>query len=181
MINIDQNQVINFWFEELSSRDWFKKSDALDAQIKMRFLDVYNQAIQDELWQWRENAEGALAEIIILDQFSRNIYRNQKEAFMYDSLALALAQNAVSLNFHLKLDAPKHAFLLMPYMHSESIVIHHQAIKLFDVPGLENNLAYEYKHFEIIKQFSRYPHRNEILGRESTADELKFLQTHGGF
>lgn len=110
---------------------------------------------------------------------SINIYRDRPEAFAQDALALVLAQEAVRQGADQVLEPQARAFLYMPYMHSESAVIHQQALTLFDQPGLENNLTFEIRHWEIIERFGRYPHRNDILGRESTDEERKFLQEPG--
>lgn len=169
-------QVLKFWFEELTPQQWFGKSDELDALIKVRFTQLLNSASQCELFEWRQSAEGRLAEIIVLDQFSRNIYRDQAKAFAQDPLALALAQEAVSVGADKLLSDQQKAFLYMPYMHSESKAVHEQAVKLFSQPGLEGNLDFEMKHKVIIDEFGRYPHRNEVLGRNSTPEEIGFLK-----
>jgi len=131
------------------------------------------------LFDWRSNALGRLAEIIVLDQFSRNIFRDQSSAFAWDAQALVLAQEAVTAGALEQLESSQQAFLIMPYMHSESKMIHEQAIKLFSRPGLEFNLDFEKRHKVIIDRFGRYPHRNEILGRQSTAEEQEFLKQPG--
>ena len=172
-------KVLNFWFEELKPKDWFIKDIKLDRKIKDQFQKVHTQAKQGELWQWRSNARSALAEVIILDQLSRNIYRNKPESFAGDPMALTLAQVAIAKELHKELKTQERAFLYMPFMHSESLVIHEEAVKLFQEPGMENNLDFEYRHKKIIERFGRYPHRNEILGRESSPEELKFLQEPG--
>jgi len=115
----------------------------------------------------------------VLDQFSRNIFRGSAEAFAADGMALALAQEALRSGAADELEPRQRAFLYMPYMHSESTLIHTQALQLFSAPGLENNLDFELKHKTIIDKFGRYPHRNIALGRESTAAELAFLQEPG--
>ncbi|MAN52616.1 MULTISPECIES: DUF924 family protein [unclassified Marinimicrobium] len=171
--------VFQFWFEELMPSQWFKKDSALDEAIDARFGHLLEQAKRGELWAWRDTPEGRLAEVIVLDQFSRNIYRDRPEAFAQDALALVLAQEAVRQGADHALEPQARAFLYMPYMHSESAVIHQQALTLFDQPGLENSLTFEIRHWEIIERFGRYPHRNEILGRESTEEELRFLQEPG--
>lgn len=170
-----QENVLNFWFNELSPKDWYSKDKELDRSIRDKYLELHHAAVQGELWQWRNSPVGALAEIIVIDQFSRNMFRDTPEAFAYDGIALVLAQNAVSLSWHRALKALQRPFLLMPYMHSESVMIHEQAVKLFNAPGLMMSLEYEYKHKAIIDKFGRYPHRNEILGRHSTPEELAFL------
>lgn len=169
-------EVLHFWFSELTPDDWWKKSDELDRLIEKRFLRVHQAATRGELFHWRNNAEGRLAEIIVLDQFSRNIYRGRPDSFSFDSLALILSQEAVLSGADAFLSPEKKAFLYMPYMHSESAVIHEEAVRLFSQKGLEGNLDFEHAHYNIIKKFGRYPHRNEILRRHSTQEEIEFLK-----
>ncbi|MEM9243754.1 MAG: DUF924 family protein [Pseudomonadota bacterium] len=171
--------ILTFWFERHALKDWFAKNDAFDQKVSELFSDIHRQACLGELWQWRQSSEGCLAEIIVLDQFSRNLFRGKPQSFAYDGMALTLAQQAVTMRYHLALDGAKRAFLFMPYMHSESLVIHHQAVELFKAPGLESYLDYEYKHLAIIEKFGRYPHRNAVLGRQSTAEEIDFLKQSG--
>jgi len=168
--------VLNFWFNELEPKDWFVSSAELDDKIKTRFGALLKRAAQCELFTWRDSAEGRLAEIIVLDQFSRNVFRNTPNAFAQDPLALALAQEAISLGLDQALETKHRAFLYMPFMHSESSVIHQQALKLFKAPGMENNYEFELKHKVIIDRFGRYPHRNDILGRQSSPEEIEFLK-----
>jgi len=170
------NEVLEFWFVELEPRQWWVKDEALDREIEQRFGGLHRDAVAGKLYAWREEAAGRLAEIIILDQFSRNMYRDRSEAFAWDGMALVLAQEAVRIGADQELDAPEQSFFYMPYMHSESMAIHTQAIKLFDQPGAEFNLEFEIKHKAIIDRFGRYPHRNAILGRVSTPEEIKFLR-----
>ena len=172
-------EILAFWFEEISSKQWFKQDSAFDALIKERFLTVHQSANTGELFTWRETESGRLAEIIVLDQFSRNIFRDDPKAFNSDKLALVLAQEAVRSGALEALDSKQQAFLIMPYMHSESSVIHEEAVKLFSRPGLEYNLEYEHKHKVIIDRFGRYPHRNTLLGRESTPEEEEFCMQPG--
>lgn len=173
-------EVLSFWFDELTFKDWFHANEELDKMIRDRFGKLHDRATACELSEWRSTADGALAEIIILDQFSRHLYREDPRVFAYDSLALALAQEAISKGFNEKFGQPKLGFLYMPFMHSESRKIHEQALELFSShPGLELNLDFEKKHKEIIDRFGRYPHRNKILGRVSTDEELEFLKQPG--
>jgi len=173
------DQVLDFWFNELSPQDHYKKSDELDKKITDLFLETYHKATRGELFSWRESLKGRLAEIIVLDQFSRNMFRDDARAFMFDSLALTLSQEASKSNELETLSSSEKAFLYMPFMHSESLLIHNEAMKLFSEPGLEMNLEFEIKHKKIIEQFGRYPHRNHVLGRESTQEEIEFLKTPG--
>lgn len=173
------HDVLNFWFNELNPKQWFEKDDALDAEILDQFSQLHHRATLCELHEWRQTPKGRLAEIIVLDQFSRNIYRNHPRAFAYDALALALAQEAVAQGLDKQFKPPQLGFLYLPYMHSESIRIHEIAIQLYDQPGLERNLEIEIKHKQILERFGRYPHRNKILGRPSTAEEIEFLKQPG--
>ena len=172
-------QVLNFWFEEIEPKQWWVKDADFDRLIKERFLTVYDRACRCELFPWRTAPEGRLAEIIALDQFPRNIFRDTPQAFATDPLALALAQEAVARGDDTKLPQRRRNFLYMPYMHSESLEIHQVAMDIFKQNGSESALEYEIKHKEIIEKFGRYPHRNRILGRDSTPEELEFLQSPG--
>ncbi|WP_421862073.1 DUF924 family protein [Motiliproteus sp.] len=176
---MDWMQVIGFWFEEIKASKHWVKDEAFDRLIAERFGAVHTAAAQAELFQWRQQPQGRLAEIIVLDQFSRNIYRDQAAAFACDAQALVLAQEAVALGVDQQLEPTQRTFLYMPYMHSESALIHQQAVELFQQPGLEDNYSFELKHKEIIDRFGRYPHRNAILGRDSSAEEREFLTQPG--
>lgn len=169
-------QVIDFWFNELEAKQWFQKDTQLDALITTRFSAIHRQAAAGELFAWREHALGSLAEIIVLDQFSRNIFRQQPESFAYDSLALVLAQFAISKGMDKALSQTQRSFLYMPFMHSESKLIHNEAVRLFTSLDNATNLEFENQHKAIIDRFGRYPHRNAILGRASTNEEITFLQ-----
>ena len=169
------NQVLAFWFDPKHQPLWFKQDDAFDQIIYEKFSDLHQQARQAELWSWRKTIEGRLAEIIILDQFSRNLFRNTPNAFAQDAMALTLAQEAITLGLDQQLPQEQRAFLYMPFMHSESQQIHEYAVELFTDLGNPQNLEFEYQHKAIIDRFGRYPHRNTALGRTSTAEELQFL------
>ena len=172
---MNYQDILDFWFSPETQPNWFAKSDQFDQSLKEKFSDILEQASRAELWSWRKNADGRLAEILVLDQFSRNIFRDTPRAFAQDSLALALAQEAISQNLDKQLSPEQRSFLYMPFMHSESKLIHEFALKLFQRLGNPENLEYEIKHKIIIDRFGRYPHRNQILGRESTEEELSFL------
>lgn len=172
-------EVLQFWFEELTAKQRFAKDGTLDETIRQRFGALHSRAARGELQPWRKDPAGRLAEIIVLDQFSRNLYREDARAFACDPLALKLAAEAVMVGADLVLPIPRRAFLYMPFMHSESLSDHEQAVRLFSQPGLEDNLKFELRHQAIIEKFGRFPHRNLILGRPSTPDEVAFLQTPG--
>ena len=171
--------IIKFWFEEIKPANWFTKSEAFDQQIRARFMETYEFVKSEKSKAWRETAEGRLAEIIVLDQFPRNMFRDSPQSFATDALALRLSKEAVEKGEDKKLSTTQRSFLYMPYMHSEDISAHDEAIKLFALPGLEGNLKFERKHRDIIVKFGRYPHRNQILGRTSTPEEIAFLKTEG--
>jgi len=171
--------VLSFWFEEIEAKQWWTKSAEFDQLIAARFGSLHAAAARCELYAWRETPPGRLAEIVVLDQFSRNMYRDQPQAFACDALALALAQTAVASQADRHLEIRQRAFIYMPYMHSESPLIHSDAQALFSQAGLESSLASEQHHKAIIDRFGRYPHRNAILGRSSTAQELEFLAGPG--
>jgi uncharacterized protein (DUF924 family) len=174
--------ILKFWFEELAPAQWWRVDAVLDATIRTRFGEVHRSAAAGELFAWREMPAGRLAEIIVLDQFSRNLYRGTPQGFACDAMALALAQEAVRARADAALDAARRGFLYMPYMHSESAVIHAQAAPLFAAPGLENHAKSALQHKAIIDRFGRYPHRNAVLGRASTPEEIAFLlQPNSGF
>jgi uncharacterized protein (DUF924 family) len=171
--------ILDFWFDELTDKQHFVKDAALDALIRSRFGTTLEAAARCELWAWRATAQGRLAEIVVLDQFSRNAYRDTPRAFAQDALALVLAQELVASGHDHSLPVAQRAFAYLPTMHSESAVVHMQAVALFSQPGLENNLTFELRHKAIIDRFGRYPHRNAVLGRTSSAQELAFLSEPG--
>jgi len=171
--------ILHFWFEELTAKQHFVKDAALDNSIRTRFGATLEAAAKGELFAWRATAEGRLAEIIVLDQFSRNVYRDTPRAFAQDALALVLAQELVASGQDRSLPEAQRVFAYMPYMHSESALVHTQAVALFTQLGIQDNLNFELRHKAIIDRFGRYPHRNTILGRTSTAEELAFLSEPG--
>ena len=175
------DDVIRFWFEEAKPAQWFRKDPAFDEEIRRRFSDTYERAARGELADWRKTPEGRLAEVIVLDQFPRNMFRDSGKAFAADALALRCAREAVSVGDDKKLTREKRRFLYMPYMHSESRAIHREALWRFASLMQWQTLLYEWKHKRIIDRFGRYPHRNAALGRESTPAELEFIRTHKGF
>ena len=172
-------EIIKFWFEEIEESKWWAKDKNFDQIIFDKYFELHSKAANCELYEWRSTPEGRLAEIIILDQFSRNMYRGLPQAFAYDSLALCLAQEAVRSGMNKSLDSTKRSFLYLPYMHSESKKIHEAAVELYESNGLKTNLEFELKHKTIIDRFGRYPHRNNILGRKSTEEEIDFLKLPG--
>lgn len=172
---MNYQDILNFWFAPETQPHWFAKSSEFDQMLAEKFGQIHQQAALAELWEWRQQPEGRLAEVIILDQFSRNLFRDQAQAFAQDGLALGLAQEAILGQHDLKLSLEHRYFLYMPFMHSESQRVHEFGLKLFEQLGHPIALEFERQHKAIIDRFGRYPHRNHILGRSSSAEELEFL------
>ena len=176
---VNPEAVVHFWFDEIAPKQWWARDPTFDASLARRFGATHSAATRCELYAWREHPTGRLAEVIVLDQFSRNIYRDDPRSFAFDPLALCLAQEAVRIDADQALTKERRVFLYMPFMHSESGAMHEWALRLLTAPGLESTLDSERRHKAIIDRFGRYPHRNRILGRTSTPEELEFL-THEG-
>lgn len=179
MTTLTPSHILAFWFEETTPEQWWSKDDDFDALIAERFGALHAQASAGELWQWRLTPQGRLAEILVLDQFSRNLFREDARAFAADPMSLALAQEAVACGDDLKLNDTERHFLYLPYMHSESQTIHEEALRLYKALGKELAIEFELKHKTIIDRFGRYPHRNAVLGRKSTEEEIAFSKEPG--
>lgn len=177
----NSSDVLLFWFSEIPDEKWWDKDDAFDAQVCERYGTLHAAARVGELFEWRNTLHGRLAEIIVLDQFSRNMYRGSAPAFASDIQALCLAQEAIRNEERHKLRPDEKAFLYMPFMHSESLAIHKVARQLFSEPGLEEYRPYEEAHHGLIERFGRFPHRNAALGRVSTLEEMQYLSDHADF
>lgn len=172
-------ELIRFWFVEHGYDDWFSGDAAFDAKCN-RFADLHAQVARGEAWAWRETPEGRLAELILLDQFSRQLHRGRPEAFAQDNMALALAQEAVAGGHDMAVEQGWAMFFYMPYMHAESLVIQDEGVKLFAAMGNENALQYMIDHRDTIARFGRFPFRNQALGRQSTPEELAYMQQQDG-
>jgi len=172
-------EVLKFWFEEIDPKMWWVADPEFDEQIRKRFESLVQQAAQAELFSWRSEPKGRLAEVIVLDQFSRNIYRNTPRAFAQDPMALVLAQEAIGAGVHHELSPTERSFLFLPLMHSESKSIHVLAERLYREYAPSYNYEFELKHKAIIDRFGRYPHRNDTLGRVSSPEEIEFLKQPG--
>lgn len=175
--------VLDFWFKEHGPKDWFSKNDTFDATIREKFLSTYEAAVRGDLREWRTTPQGRLAEILVLDQFPRNMFRNDAKSFIADKQALELSEEAIAVGDDTRLTKQRRQFFYMPLMHSESKEIHWRALWLFAtlLPQHWSAFLYEWKHKRIIDRFGRYPHRNPILGRTSTLEEKEFLKTNPGF
>ncbi len=172
-------EILQFWFGELSTKDWFRKDVALDERIATRFRDTYQALSERVPDDWPASPEGCLAAVIVLDQFPRNMFRNDKRSFATDAAALALSKRAISAGFDAKLDADRRAFLYMPFQHAEDVADQAQSVELFEALGKPVERDFAARHKAIIDRFGRFPHRNAILGRDSTAEEIAFLKQPG--
>ncbi|HEY5807723.1 MAG TPA: DUF924 family protein [Povalibacter sp.] len=173
--------VIRFWFGELKPEVWFTRNEAVDAAIRERFVDFYEWARTQRADALVTTAQRALAAVIVLDQFPRNLFRNSPQAFATDTLALDVSQRAISAAVDQELTRQQRVFLYMPFQHSEERAVQVRSIELFSALGDQDTLGYARKHKDVIDRFGRYPHRNATLGRASTPEEVEFLRTHSGF
>ncbi|WP_084619085.1 DUF924 family protein [Thalassobaculum salexigens] len=176
MPTISAADILDFWFTECSEEDWFKKSDAFDATLRDRFGTAHEAAAQGQLDGWAETADGRLALILLLDQMSRNLFRGSARAFAQDPAALALARRAIAEGDHVGATRERRLFLYLPFEHSENPADQALCLALFVALGDDGLTDYADRHKVIVDRFGRFPHRNEVLGRESTPAERAFLQ-----
>lgn len=173
--------VRDFWFSEEMLPYWFKKSDDIDSQIIQLFGATYEAAHAGKLDHWMNRAEDALALMITLDQFPRNLFRESGRSFESNGLALKYARIALDKGYDQQCDEAARTFFYLPFMHSENLADQDRSIKLYENLGDQNSLHFAQKHRDIVAQFGRFPHRNDVLGRENTPEETEFLKTHSGF
>jgi uncharacterized protein (DUF924 family) len=169
-------EVLRFWFGALTPKQWFAKDAALDEEIRNRFGRLYERVAHEPVGHWLDSPEGALAAVLVLDQFPRNIYRDDARAFASDAMALDIARRAITLGHDKRLDAKQRKFLYMPFMHAESAAAQTRALELFESLGEAESIAYAKLHKAIVDRFGRFPHRNAVLGRASTPAEEDFLR-----
>lgn len=195
-MTVTAQQVIEFWFGELTDgfadaaieRRWWVGGEAFDREIEQRFGEQVAQALEGQLDHWAQTPEGLLALVLILDQFTRNIYRGSARAFAGDVMAQQLASQAVEKGWDKQLAATERCFLYMPFEHAEDLAKQLQCVALFDgliedypqhqhQQKLKGSLDFAHKHLAVIEQFGRFPHRNQVLGRVDSVEEAEFLQT----
>jgi uncharacterized protein (DUF924 family) len=172
--------VLDFWFVQHGQEDWFGAKPEFDALIAAEFGETHTAVARGEAWSWRTTAEGRLAEIIVLDQFSRQLFRGRGEAFAHDDMALTLAQEAVAGGHHNFLPVPQRMFMLLPYQHSESAVVQAESVRLHLAMGVPEMLKFAEGHAACINRFGRFPKRNAALGRRSTEEELEYIASAEG-
>ena len=183
--------MLDFWFGDRSDagygqprKAWFAKDDAFDIAVRLQFATAIEQALRGELDDWRSEARSALAQILLLDQLTRNAFRGTARAFAGDARALASASRMVGERSDEALPTFMRSFVYLPFEHAEGLAMQDEAVRLFtrlaaEDPGQESNLDYAHRHRAIIERFGRFPHRNQILGRQSTAEEMEFLRQPG--
>ena len=179
MANAAIADIVSFW-REAGPEKWFEKDDEFDLMIRSRFLAIHEAAARGEIAAWEETAEGALALLILLDQFPRNMFRNSARAFATDHLARAVADRALARGFDQETDATMRPFFYLPFMHSELLADQDRCLQLYEALGDPQQLKFAATHRDIIVKFGRFPHRNRLLGREMTPAEREFLDS-GGF
>ncbi len=179
--NVSYREVLAYWFAPANRHLWFRSTPALDAALQQRFGATWDAARQGKHNDWQREAHGALALVIVLDQFPLNMFRGSAKAFATEAQALGVAGHAIEQGWDVGLTDEEKAFLYMPFMHSEALADQERAVVLFSAAGLENNLRYARHHRELIRRFGRFPHRNAILGRPSTPEELAYLRSREAF
>ncbi len=181
MIRMKYVEIINYWYSDRIRKHWFSSTPEIDAEILEKFEGIWQKAVQGELDDWKSNALGSLALIIILDQFPLNMFRGNVKSFETERNAIEVARAAIQSDFISQLNREQLSFLYMPFMHSEKLEEQDLAVELFTDNGLDRNLEFAKHHREIVRRFGRFPHRNEILGRESTVEELQYLESKDAF
>ena len=182
MLDVDKitpSGILAFWREAGRAR-WYKRDDAFDAETRRRFLALWQKAAAGELASWETSDDGALALVIVLDQFPRNMFRGTPQAFASDAQARDVARRAIARGVDRRVDPTLFEFLYLPFMHSEHLADQLHCVALFENTDNAENLKYAREHADIIERFGRFPHRNHVLGRDSTEEEQAFLDG-GGF
>lgn len=178
---VTPEDVLAFWFADETRSKWFASTPEFDALVRDRFEATWQSAVRGELDHWQTTADGTLALAIVLDQFPRNMYRGEARAFASGDQAIALTRHAIRQGIDQQIDHSRLAFLYLPLMHSEDPADQDQSVQLFEAAGLETNLRFARHHRDIVRRFGRFPHRNAMLGRASTDDELSYLSSKEAF
>ena len=175
------DEMLSFWFSERVKTLWYNSTPEFDEELRQKYLDTYQAALNGELSAWEDTPQGALALVICLDQFPLNMFRNKVESFVGEAPSRQIAARAIEKGFDQSLGGSQKAFLYLPYMHSEDMADQDRVLELFSKAGLEDNLKWAKHHRGIVVRFGRFPHRNAILGRQSTSEEIAYLQSDEAF
>lgn len=174
-------EVLDFWFSAVAAKRWFRSTPAFDAEIRSRFEPLWQAARDGQLSGWEDTPEGALALVIVLDQLPLNMYRDQPAGYVTEAASREVAARAIARGFDAALEDRQKAFLYLPFMHSEDPADQERSVALFERAGLSDNLKWARHHRDIVRRFGRFPHRNAVLRRESTAEELAWLASPEAF
>lgn len=180
-MNITPQEIIDFWFSDRVKSQWFASTPELDKEVMEKYEAIWEQAASGELDDWGDDPDGCLALVIILDQFPLNMFRGQAKSFKTEDKAVDVARTAVNEGLDQKIEKEKLAFIYMPLMHSEDLTNQDISVKLYKENNLDANIKFAEHHRDIIRKFGRFPHRNGILGRESTAEEIVYLASENAF
>jgi len=178
---ITPRHIIEFWYSERMRPRWFSSTPELDAEIRSKYENLWLQAGKGALEDWKESPEGCLALAVVLDQFPLNMFRGEEKSFSTEQKAVACSKYCISQGYDREIPVERVAFLYMPLMHSENLADQDLAVKLFEQANLAHNLRFATHHRELIRRFGRFPHRNLILGRESSAEEIEYLNSKEAF
>jgi uncharacterized protein (DUF924 family) len=173
--------LISFWFSDPVRARWFNSTPEFDAMLRAKYLDLWESARAGALSDWESTPDGALALVIVLDQFPLNMFRGDPRSFATEAASRAVAGRAIARGFDQALTPEQQSFLYMPYMHSEDLSDQDRSVALFEAAGLLRNLEFARHHREIVKRFARFPHRNAVLGRSSTPEEQAWLASPDAF
>lgn len=180
-ITSEAEQLLQFWFSEQSAKRWFRSTPEFDEELRQRFGAWVEAGLRGELNQWPESPRGALALVILLDQLPLNIYRGTARSFSCEAASIKVAASAIEKGWDEQLSSREKAFLYLPFMHSESLADQERSVELFRAANLKDNLRWAEHHRELIRRFGRFPHRNALLGRESTQEERDYLASDRAF
>lgn len=178
---VSKEEILDFWFSPEMKKAWFNSTEALDKKIRSQYETTWKAAIRGDYDEWKDSAEGCLALSILFDQMPLNMFRGEVKSFSTEAMAIRVAKHAIDKGFDRYIDKDRLAFLYMPLMHSEKIADQELSVALFEKAGLEENLRFAKHHRDLIKKFGRFPHRNKILQRESTAEEKAYLNSKQAF
>ncbi|MDO8892683.1 MAG: DUF924 family protein [Sulfurimicrobium sp.] len=173
--------ILEFWYSEPMASRWFSSSPQLDAEIRASYEQVWRAALEGRLDDWKSSPEGCLALVIVLDQLPLNMFRGEASSFSTEQQAVEVCKLAIARGYDRTIDPGRLGFLYMPLMHSENLADQDLSVKMFEQAGLEGNLRFARHHRELIRKFGRFPHRNAVLGRESSREELEYLGSKEAF
>lgn len=174
-------QLLEFWFSPTAAKRWFRPTREFDRELGERFGALVEAALRGELDHWAESPRGALALVLLLDQLPLNIWRGEPQSFAGEAQARAVADGAIRHGWDRAFDGKQKAFLYIPFMHSEALADQERSVALYRAAGLQDNLRWAEHHREIVRRFGRFPHRNAILGRQSTSEEVDWLESDEAF